>query len=363
MSNKPIDSVQAWEAFCEQLKAAGSILERETTPRDDLTQAEGLRKLVRMIRMGFEASLEYGNTDYPEVYQLVTPTTLGEGETSDSHYYQTMIDGAKSYRISGDRGEAPYIEFTVYAGKIGLDQQSVQVAAITEADLKVNADGSYELILSPDEHPGNWIRTTPQASVVFIRQYSHDWDKTRDATFNIERIGVEGCRPPIKLQEVTDALQRTADYVARSVRIWADIEDQARRAPVNCIVPFLDAEKSPEMPIGHRFSSGHFRLADDEALVVTFQPAQVPYWGIDTRNYWFEPFSYADHRSHYNNKTVQYEPDGSVRVIIANQDPQLPNWIDTKGHHEGGIIFRWSRTQLPQPEIATKVMKIAELQQ
>ena len=107
MSNKPIDSVQAWEAFCEQLKAAGSILERETTPRDDLTQAEGLRKLVRMIRMGFEASLEYGNTDYPEVYQLVTPTTLGEGETSDSHYYQTMIDGAKSYRISGDRGEAP----------------------------------------------------------------------------------------------------------------------------------------------------------------------------------------------------------------------------------------------------------------
>jgi hypothetical protein len=361
MSNKSTESTQAWEDFCEQLKAAGSILSRETTPTDDLTQAEGLRKLVRMIRMGFEATLEYGNTDYPEVFKLVTPTTLGEGETSDSHYYQTMIDGAKSYRISGDRGEAPYIEFGVYAGKIGLDEHASRVGAITEADLEVDADGRYELILSPDEHAGNWIKTTPEASVVFIRQYSHNWNKTRGATFNIKCIGVEGYRPPITLQEVKDAMQRTATYVARSVRVWANIEDQARRAPVNCIVPFPNPEDSPEMPTGHRFSSGHFRLADDEALVVTFHPAQAPYWGLDTRSYWFEPFSYGDHRSHYNNKTVQYEADGSVRVIFANQDPKLPNWIDIKGHLEGGMIFRWSRTQLPQPDIATQVVKVAEL--
>ena len=77
-------SVRAWEAFCDRLKLAGSVLAREATPDDELTQAEGLRKLVRLIRMGFEASLEYGDTGHPEVYQLVTPTTVGEGETSDA---------------------------------------------------------------------------------------------------------------------------------------------------------------------------------------------------------------------------------------------------------------------------------------
>ena len=92
MSTEKQTSVRAWESFCEQLKQAGQVLARESTPDDELTQAEGLRKLVRMIRMGFEATLEYGNRDFPEVYQLVTPTTLGEGETSDALSHQLQLD-------------------------------------------------------------------------------------------------------------------------------------------------------------------------------------------------------------------------------------------------------------------------------
>lgn len=367
-SPEQIHSVKAWENFCEQLKVAGGALVRESTPGDDLTQAEGLRKLVRMIRMGFEASLEYGNTDYPKVYQLVTPTTLGEGETSDSHYHQTMIDGSQTYRISGDRGEAPYLEFTVYAGKIGLDEHSVQVGAMTEVELEVNVDGSYELILSPNEHEGNWIKTTPEASVVFIRQYTHDWGKTRDATFNIERInsegeGAVGYRPPITMAEVTAAMERTSAYVARSTNIWAAIVDDIRKAPANRFVTFsvAEEEEAPEMPTGHRFSTGHFQLAADEALIVTFKPAEVPYWGIAITNYWFESISYADHRSHLNNHTVQYQDDGSVRVVIASQNPGQANWIDTQGHLDGTMMLRWSRTNLPVPDIETQVVKLANL--
>ena len=366
MSSHREASVKAWEVFCDQLKLAGGVLAAETTPGDELTQAEGLRKLVRMIRMGFEASLEYGNTDFPAVYQLVTPTTLGEGETSDAHYHQTIIDGAKTYRISGRRGEAPYIEFTVYAGKIGLDSTSAQVGAITEVDLKVKPDGSYELMLSPEPQPGNWIRTTPEASVVFIRQYAHDWSRTPDATFNIERIGATGDRPPLTLAEVSRAMQRTSAYVARSVNIWKAIVDQRRAAQPNRFFVFEQEQKdggkdSPEIPTGHRFSSGYFRLAEDEALVVTFKPEEVPYWGLDTTSYWFEPLSYIDHRSHYNNRTVRQEADGSVKIIIASRNPGLPNWIDTRGHLEGPMIFRWSRTRLPVPDLQARVVKMSEL--
>src|SRR5574337_863830 len=83
-----------WEAFCERLKRAGCVLNRPTTPQDDLSVAEGLRKLVHFIRLGFEASVEYADTEHPRVYQSVTPTTLGEGETSDAVYHQAFIDGA-----------------------------------------------------------------------------------------------------------------------------------------------------------------------------------------------------------------------------------------------------------------------------
>jgi hypothetical protein len=366
MSSQRQTSVKAWEAFCERLKQAGAALASETTPGDELTQAEGLRKLVRMIRVGFEASLEYGNTDFPVAYQLVTPTTLGEGETSDAHYHQTLIDGSKTYRISGQRGEAPYIEFTAYAGKIGLDSTSAQVGAITEGDLKVKPDGSYELMLSPEPQPGNWIRTTPETSLVFIRQYAHDWSRTRDATFNIERIGAVGDRPPLTVAEVGRAMERTSAYVARSANIWKAIVDQRRAAEPNRFFVFEQEQKgsgkdSPEMPTGHRFSSGYFRLAADEALVVTFKPDEVPYWGLDTTSYWFEPLSYADHRSHYNNRTVRRETDGSVKIVIAARDPGLPNWIDTRGHLEGPMIFRWSRTRLPVPDLQARVVKLGEL--
>jgi hypothetical protein len=360
MSTDKLDSVKAWEDFCEQLKAAGAVLARPSTPRDDLSQAEGLRKLVRMIRMGFEASLEYADTHHPEVYRLVTPTTLGEGETSDARYYQTMIDGSKTYILSGDRGDAPFMEFTVYAGKIGLDAHSAQVGALTELDLKVDAEGRYELILSPEEHAGNWIRTTPEANVVFIRQYAHDWCRTVGATFDIRQTGAETKPSNVTLAQVMQALPRTAAYVARSTAIWAGIVDQARQAPVNRFATFSDqaSEESPEMPTGHRFSSGHFRLEPDEGLLVSFMPAQVPYWGVDITNYWFEPMSYPSHRSHINNRTAAFESDGSVQVMISAGNPGTGNWIDTRGHRDGMMMLRWSRTALPVPAIETRVVRL-----
>src|SRR5690606_24578552 len=359
MSEQTPASVKAWEDFCEQLKAAGAVLARPSTPRDELSQAEGLRKLARMVRVGLEATLEYADTRYPEIYQLITPTTLGEGETSDARYHQAMIDGRRTYILSGQRGDAPFIEFTVYAGKIGLDAKSAQVGALTERELKVDAEGRYELVLSPEKHAGNWIRTTPEASLIYIRQYAHDWSRTAGATFHIREAGAEGLRPNVTLEQVMTALPRTADYVARSTAIWAAIVDRARQAPVNRFTPFVEDEPSPEMPTGHRFSSGHFRLEEDEALEVRFTPADVPYWGMDITNYWFEPISYPSHRSHVNNRTAVLEADGSVKVVIAARDPGARNWIDTRDHREGMMMLRWSRTALPVPPIETRVVQMS----
>lgn len=359
MSTDMLPAVKAWEDFCEQLKAAGAVLARPTTPRDDLTQAEGLRKLVRLVRMGFEATLEYADTAHPEVYRLVTPTTLGEGETSDARYFQALLDGRQTYVLSGERGEAPFIEFTLYAGKIGLDAHSAQVGALTERELTVDAAGRYEIVLSPDPHPGNWIRTTPEASCLFIRQYAHDWSRTRGATFHMQARGAGGERPNVTLGQVMAALPRTAGYVARSAAIWAAIVDQARLAPPNRVIPFVEEEPSPEMPTGHRFASGHFRLAEDEALEIRFTPADVPYWGVDVTNYWFEPLSWPSHRSHVNNRTAVRGPDGSVAITISARDPGTPNWIDARGHGEGMMMLRWSRTTLPIPAIDTRVVKAA----
>jgi len=115
------------------------------------------------------------------------------------------------------------------------------------------------------------------------------------------------------------------------------------------------------LPSGHRFAFGHFDLADDEALLVQFEPADVPYWGLTINNYWFEVVDYGEEGSHLNNRTAHVEPDGQVRAVISMRRPSAPNWIDTRGHRVGALVFRWSRTDLPLPSITTRVVPLSSL--
>ena len=44
-----------------------------------------------------------------------------------------------------------------------------------------------------------------------------------------------------------------------------------------------------------------------------------------------------------NKASAHYEEDGSVKVVVAHSDPGLPNWINTCGHSEGTMLWRWYR--------------------
>ena len=56
--------------------------------------------------------------------------------------------------------------------------------------------------------------------------------------------------------------------------------------------------------------------------------------------------------------------DGSITVIVAHENPNQPNWIETAGHSEGAMCWRWYRpeTEVPQ-EIETMVINVEELKE
>ncbi|MBW2420727.1 MAG: DUF1214 domain-containing protein [Deltaproteobacteria bacterium] len=356
-------SEDAWAEFCRELERAGRVILRDSTPKDELTRAEGYRHLARLVHTGFMASFELADTDQPRIVPAVSEAMLGEGETSDARYHHAFIDGSATYRVRGTRGTAPFIEFTVYAGKIGLQETSRQVGYLLEDDLKVETDGRFEVVIGPDAHPGNWIRSEPDASMLYIRQYSHDWSKVQSASFEIEREGELPAESPLRIDDIRAGLSRTASFVDRAVHFWTAIVDTRAAAPPNVFfeIPADPDPKRPTMPVGHRFAAGYFRLAEDEALEVRFRPSDVPYWGLDLTNYWFEPLSYGSHRSNVNNGTVQLEEDGSVRVVIGDSGGGASNWMDTRRHREGTMLFRWSRNELPVPKLDARVVKLSEL--
>jgi len=356
-------SEDAWVEFCEELKRAGRVMLRESTPKDELTRAEGYRHLARLVHVGFMAGFELADTERPRIVPAVSKTMLGEGETSDARYHHAFIDGRTTIRVRGTRGTAPFIEFTVYAGKIGLQDTSRQVGHLLEDDLKVESDGSFEVAIGPEERPGNWIRTEPDANMLYIRQYAHDWTRTQSASFEIVPEGEVAPESPLRLDEIRAGLSRTAAFVDRAVHFWTAIVDQRAQAPPNVFfeIPSDPDPIRPTMPVGHRFAAGYFRLAENEALEVRLRPGDVPYWGLDLTNYWFEPLSYGDQRSNVNNGTVQLEEDRSVRVVIGDSGAGAANWMDTRGHREGTMLFRWSRSDDPVPKLDARRVKVSEL--
>ena len=108
--------------------------------------------------------------------------------------------------------------------------------------------------------------------------------------------------------------------------------------------------------------SGYWRLAPGEALVVDVKPArEFLYWGFQLCNYWLESLDYRTRRIATNNGVARLEPDGGARLVAAHEDPGVPNWIDTAGHGEGAMCFRWLLAEDDPPIPEVRVVPFAEL--
>lgn len=386
------DAADAWERFCAELARAGAVLRRPTTPQDELTQAEGLRYLSRMIRAGLENRLEMADLEHPTLTPMVDRWLLYEGVTSDARYHHAIIDGSARHRICGTRGSAPLFEIGVYDGKQAVHERSHLLGSLTEAELSVEPDGRFEVALGPEPRPGNWLRTDARARYLMIREYSNDWRVTRAGSFEIRREGAPPARGPLGLRAARTGLAGAAEFVARASSFWAalsdywiglgpnrflttprgggaqlrKLDDEGRETPQQdyARLPQAAVDERTEVapPAGHQFTCGWFRLAEGEALCARFTPPpSAAYWSLELANYWFEPLCYGTGRSIVNDRTAVRDPDGSVRLVVAARRPAAANWLDTDAHREGIMIFRVSRSDAPPPPIETEVVRLEDL--
>jgi hypothetical protein len=91
-------------------------------------------------------------------------------------------------------------------------------------------------------------------------------------------------------------------------------------------------------------------------LVIDFTPPRCTYWGFLLCNSGTESLEYRYRRVSTNKHRARYRADGSVRIVIAHEDPSLPDvdWIDTEGHREGTMTLRWllaETTPVPSPRV------------
>ena len=77
------------------------------------------------------------------------------------------------------------------------------------------------------------------------------------------------------------------------------------------------------------------------------------YWGLQLATLgWFEPVDPVHRITSINHRQAAVGSDGRVRFVLAHRDPGVPNWLDTGGHREGLLTYRWFwATTDPSPHV------------
>ncbi len=349
---------RSWAQFCDTLKSAGSVI--LSGPPDPFERAEGWRYLTRLTRAALETFVEASDAQAPE-FQRTTGETVKMGmDNPDNVYLNAPVNGNLEYRIRGTRGSVHYLGFGSQAGNYGRTGTLETTGYLEAQDLELDAEGRFEIIASAKPQSGNWLPMKPETRMIQIRQTRLDHAAEVLAEVRIEPL--DGPRPPRPLEpaRLERMLQGAANFVLGCATLfasWADDWQKHRNE-----LPRFDPQKAlvaggdPNIAYYHSY----WELAPDEALVVELAPPECDFWNFQLANHWLESLDYRYHRIHLNKHTAVYRDDGSVRIVVAHEDPGVDNWLDTCGHQRGTMCVRWIRART-HPDPRTRVVKRAEL--
>ena len=352
---------RSWEDFCDTLKSAGQTILAEGSPNSPLDRAEGFRYLSRLTRAALENFLENADPRAPMLHRPVHETAKIGSDNPDNYYQTARISGEHEYRIVGTRGTIHYLDFATQSGGVASSGDSEQGGHLDASQLEIAEDGSFEIAICCEERPGNWLRTTPDAESLIVRQTFADRTAEEPAKLRLERVGGVENPAPLTPEALDQGLSSAAGLVVSCAALFSSWAQGFQKNHCNELPKFDDAVSmgaggDPNICYYHSY----WMLGPEEALVIEVTPPECDAWNFQLNNHWMESLDYRFHTIHVNQHTARYAKDGSVRIVVAHRDPGVENWIDTAGHSQGTMCFRWIRaSEHPQPR--TRVVKTSEL--
>jgi len=341
--NQRIVTGKAWEEFCDQLKLAGANLMHPGTPRDPFQQAEGIRYLSRLTRAGLEAFVEYSDPAFPVFRQMVHETVKMGADNPDNVYLNAQISGKYEYRITGKRNTIDYLGFFTQNGNYGSTGGLAPCGKIEGSQLVMEPDGSFEIILSKTPKGKNWLKIEDDTTLAMVRRTFLDRSKEVPAEVRIENLDGRKAPEPITPAQVDEGLKTASMFVAGAPLLFARwaLGFQKHTNMLPQFDPAVSNAAGGDASITYYHS--HWKLEDDEMLVIEVKPPDCDTWNFQLNNYWMESLDYRYFNISLNKASARPEPDGSIKVFVSHRDPGHPNWIETAGHHEGTMCWRWYR--------------------
>ena len=344
----------AWVEFCDRLKVAGESVFKDANPDSPPARADAFRFLTQNLGQAFDLALETRNPAFPQIHPFVTPTRKLGGDVADFTYRQAWIDGSHTYRLSGVRGSARWLNITVQGARPatipGTTAPSLHepFGDIPETNifghqLTTDPDGHFELYIGGPQRPANWLPTTPESRKVFIREAFDAWCET-PTTLTIERVGMDAPPLPVTAAQLTEAMAWAGDFLTGAMRDWPEHSWRNSGGVVdpacpNQFPPDRTAHDADDVKRGRMAAHMVWHLEPDEALIVEM-PAHDGFWIFGMGGVFGGSLDFLHRSVSFTPARTRVDRDNVVRLVLAHDDPGVHNWLDTQGFSDGNLTYR-----------------------
>ena len=334
-------------------------------------RAEAHRYFVHLLAASHQFIME-NDPERPRFVRLETPWRKLMGGNPDAYYFFAPLRGDRAYRIRGGyRGEV-YRSLTVHGGKSEGWPEYV-ISHINDRQWQSESDGSYGLVLGPERQPGNWIELTPDTRGIITRHYFLEKDYAPAARgwaipIEIEPLVDPGPRPEPSEESVVRKLNAMTEFFRMNTEVLFGPEERlpsfVGRGYNRFGEPSFWGGKEDGGgwgAIDNSYTQATYKLAPDEALVITGRYPPCAFSSIVLTNRWLQSYDFNQRRISINMRQTALEPDGSFRIILAHEDPRVPNWIDTGTRPEGRLAMRFQLPEKQPQRPDAEVVKLASL--
>lgn len=355
---RDLESVQAFEQLQKTLDAMKEIVLADAETEREAS--EGMRAILRVLSMSSDVTGD-ANPKAPHFARMDTKIRKVGGDNPDAEYDNIGLDNRWDYVIRGNVGTVRHVSFTINGAR-SASGRSPKLGYFNERTLMPNAQGEFEIHLTKADDGGpNWVDTSPGISSILVRQYIGDREKEVLATYDVEVVGREAdSEIPYSTDRevaagITGTMYATQYMLTMHRTIMPHLFDNPNTfARANSDDFGADISSSDNL-----YMFGTFQIEEDEALIIETDPLDVRYWNLAIESRWHESVDYATRRTHRSLDHSVVDSDGKLRFVLAHGKTPHPNWLDTGGHIEGFMTFRWvgeRESQISMP-VVTRIKR------
>lgn len=321
---------------------------------------DGFRSMMHTIEGACYLMFD-SDPERPIFRPIVTRTRKMLGDNPDALYLTAPVRDDCSYRVSGTTDRSPYFSFTVETNTTDGGYSGATAGVLRHVDFDVATDGTFEVFFGGEPRDRNWMALPIGASELIVRCYFEEREyagKDPNAYARIplviDNLGDPGPPAPWDDASVAAGIRRVGNFVRGRTLEQAKPGEREQPTWVSTTPNHFHPPETPGdlafSAFDAAYSMAPYLLAPDEALVITGRWPTCAFGNVSVWNRYLQTYDYAHRPSGRNRANTTVEPDGSFRIVIAHEDPGVPNWIDAEGRPFGMVFWRFF---LPEGEIET----------